>query len=80
MKQAMTRRDGAGRYSVQHRCDACGQPIHGAQTSDDEVCGSGDGPGFLLCERKRCEGKRPESVEGRREMYTRQRAKNDERA
>jgi hypothetical protein len=54
MKNARTKRDGAGRYAVQQRCDACSRPIHGDHMTDTDVCGDGDGPGFFLCTRKRC--------------------------
>ena len=65
------KRDSSGRYAVQVRCDACMKPIHGEQYTDDEVCGSTDGPGFLLCGRKRCIARRDAlSVEMRRGLYT----------
>jgi hypothetical protein len=70
-------RDAAGRYAEKTPCDACGKPITGDHVTDEEVCGGNDGPGFYLCERKRCEAMRPETVEGRRDLYTRQRAEND---
>jgi hypothetical protein len=48
------RRESDGRYAIEQPCDACGKPIHGEHMTDDEVCGSSDGPGFFLCNRKRC--------------------------
>lgn len=56
-----------GRYEEGYRCDQCGKTCGDAQNgdycTDDEVCGSSDGPGFFLCNRVRCvqkrEGKTP---------------------
>jgi len=76
-------RDSQGRYDFEPACDCCGKPcgstVDGYLT-DDEVCGNTDGPGFFLCDRKRCAAKREGlTVEQRRELYTRQRAINEAR-
>jgi len=74
------KRDRAGRYDVEQRCDCCGQPITertGGHVTDDEVCGATDGPGFYLCSRVRCERSRSGlDVEARRALYTAGRARN----
>ena len=68
-------RGSGGRYAATATCDGCGKPVGTNYCTDTEVCGNGDGPGFYLCERKRCakrlEGK---SVEERRAQYERTRA------
>lgn len=71
-------REANGRYDKRTPCDACGKSAPEDYITDDEVCGCTDGPGFYLCERKRCVSKRPEGVEERRAYYTAQRAKNQE--
>ena len=43
-----------GRYSRSALCDGCGKPAGTMHGTDTEVCGRGDGPGFVLCDRKRC--------------------------
>jgi hypothetical protein len=67
----------SGRYRKSPACDGCGKPCGTNYFTDDEVCGSGDGPGFFLCDRARCCKKRDLDVEGRRALYTAQRAIND---
>lgn len=75
-RHAHDERDQAGRYSKTPPCDACGKPVGTNYFTDDEVCGSSDGPGFYLCERKRCIKVRDnKTVEERRALYTAQRAK-----
>jgi hypothetical protein len=68
-----------GRFSDWQRCDGCGKPVKpGEHYTDDEVCGSTDGPGFFLCARKRCAQHRNAlDVAARRELYTNQRRKNE---
>lgn len=67
-----------GRCVASARCDACGKPVGTAYYTDDEVCGGGDGPGFYLCERKRCGEKlRGLTVDERRTVYERTRASFD---
>jgi hypothetical protein len=69
-------RDASQRFRKTHPCDACGKPVGTDHITDDEVCGSSDGPGFFLCDRKRCCAKRePLSVEERRALYTATRAR-----
>lgn len=68
-------REKSGRYAHWQKCDGCGKPVKpGEHHTDDEVCGATDGPGFYLCDRKRCVA-RLESldVNARRELYTQQR-------
>jgi hypothetical protein len=58
MRGHQPKRDCAGRFEVEQRCDFCGKPITertGGHVSDAEVCGETDGPGFYLCGRARCE-------------------------
>lgn len=63
-------RASSGRYSKSPTCDCCGLPVGTDPVCDEEVCGSTDGPGFFLCERRTCEAKRSNlSVEGRRALY-----------
>ncbi len=67
-----------GRYAKSRACDGCGKPCGTAYFTDDEVCGGSDGPGFYLCERKRCMAARDDkSVDERRALYAAQRAKNE---
>lgn len=67
-----------GRYVHSTLCDCCGKPCGTEPLCDDEVCGDTDGPGFFICERKRCAAKRdPMTIEQRRELYTAQRAANE---
>lgn len=67
----------AGKFIASPACDCCGKPTGRDYNTDDEVCGSTDGPGFYLCSRKRC-GAKTEGldVEARRALYTAQRVKN----
>lgn len=70
-------RAGGGRYSATPPCDACGRSTGAAMVSDDEVCGSGDGPGFYLCDRLRCsQALEGITVDQRRAHYEAQRMKN----
>jgi hypothetical protein len=66
-----------GRYATKIPCDACGKPVTGEHCTDDAVCDGGDGPGFYLCSRKRCNDRIPDGLEERRAYYTAQRALND---
>ena len=67
----------AGKYSKHPACDGCGKPALDHCT-DSAVCGDTDGPGFVVCERARCEKRRKGlSVDERRALYTKQRAEND---
>ncbi len=72
-----------GRYAEKLPCDGCGKSCIGEHFTDDEVVGKfyngGDGPGFFLCNRKRCIAARPKSVDARHEFYTRQREINDKK-
>jgi hypothetical protein len=77
---AHDKRDKAGKFVSSPKCDACGKPVGTNYYTDDEVCSGSDGPGFYLCERKRCGA----SLEGldvvsRRSIYEKRRAKNDGR-
>ena len=66
-----------GRYVKSTPCDACGKPVGEDYCTDDEVCGSTDGPGFYLCTRARCAKRRDAlDVEARRAFYTEQRKAN----
>ncbi len=67
----------SGRYRKSNPCDACGKPVGTAYYTDEEVCGNTDGPGFFLCDRARCCKNRDLDTEGRRALYTAQRAIND---
>jgi hypothetical protein len=61
-----------------HSCDACGEPIIGEYFTDAQVCGTGDGPGFLLCGDEACVARRPKSIRARRQFYAHQRKHNEE--
>lgn len=70
-----TDRDIKGRYRQTALCDACNRPIGLDHVTDDEVCADGDGAGFYLCSRVRCETKRDRlDVEARRALYAAARA------
>jgi hypothetical protein len=45
----------SGRYQKSPACDGCGKPVGTNYYTDDAVCGGGDGPGFYVCDRKRCQ-------------------------
>jgi hypothetical protein len=60
-------------------CDACGKPIGGDYFTDDQACGTGDGPGFLLCGDDVCVLTRPKGLRARRKFYARQRERNEDR-
>lgn len=69
------------RFVAMPKCDGCGKPVteHG---TDDRICGGSDGPGFYICDRKRCGAalaklEAEKGMDGLREHYTAQRAKND---
>lgn len=72
----------SGRYIKADPCDACGKPCNEAtRMTDDEVCGGTDGPGFYLCDRKRCVARYTDlGVEARRQLFATQRAINDGKA
>lgn len=72
-------KDASGKYTNAIKCDCCGKPTNEAERySDDEVCGSSDGPGFYLCHRKRCATKRDAmTLAERTGHYCTQRAKNN---
>ncbi len=76
-------RELSGRFAKSTLCDCCSKSLGRLDDpenhfTDDEVCGSGDGPGFYLCGRKECgklyDGK---SVEERRALFTSGRARNE---
>jgi len=74
-------RDNSGRYRMAHLCDGCGKSSgYPHNFTDYDVCGNGDGPGFLLCARPAC-GKKYDgkNVEERRAYFTAQRVRNDAR-
>jgi len=54
------RRETDGRYALEHACHACGKPapMDNYYTDDLTCADGGDGPGFILCGRKRCIDKR----------------------
>ena len=63
-------RDSRGRYAPTALCDCCNRPAGNDPLCDDEVTGGDQVPGFVLCERKRCEAKRDAlDVEARRALY-----------
>lgn len=68
-----------GRYAKGSVCDGCGKSAGLDYATDEEVCGSTDGPGFFVCARVRCPANAPEfqarSVEERRAHYAATRAK-----
>lgn len=67
-----------GRYRKSPKCDGCGKRVGTNYCTDDQVCGSSDGPGFFLCDRLVCiERIGNLSVDERRELYTNQRFIND---
>lgn len=78
MRTEQQKRGDDGKYTKHTRCDGCGGTIKGDYLTDDEVCEGGDGPGFFICERKRC-GAKLEKMDtaARRTHYFTQRAKNE---
>jgi hypothetical protein len=65
----------SGQYRKGPQCDACNKPTGTDYFTDVDVCDGGDGPGFFLCERKRCMARRDAlDVEARRALYTAARA------
>lgn len=47
-------RDAQGaRFRKHPKCDACGKPVT-AFFTDNRICGGTDGPGFYLCDRRKC--------------------------
>ena len=75
-------RGAAGRFAAVPKCDFCGKPITGTHYSDTRVCGNSDGPGFYLCDRKRCVAARErlEEEHGLNNLalrYAEQRKQND---
>ena len=76
MKPRHTTRDSTQRFVNTPSCDCCRKPVGTEYQTDEEVCGSSDGPGFFLCDRKRCVGVREHmDVEARRALYTTTRAR-----
>ena len=76
-KERHNRREADGRYAAGFLCDCCGKPAGTNPLVDYDVCGDSDGPGFFLCERKRCNAVREaRTIEERRALYTAQRIKN----
>jgi hypothetical protein len=77
---APKRRDAAGRYAVEQRCDGCSKAITertDGHVTDTDVCGASDGPGFYLCGRARCEQERDRlDVDARRALFSSGRARN----
>jgi len=75
-KPAHTDREHAsGQYRKGPQCDACNKPTGTDYFTDDEVCDGSDGPGFFLCDRKRCMARRDiADVEARRALYAATRA------
>lgn len=68
-------RDTRGKYKRGPICDACNKPAGYAYASDAEVCGGGDGPGFILCTRPVCSrSTKGLDADARRALYTQQRA------
>lgn len=64
-------KDQAGRYKASALCDGCNKPVGTNYYTDDDVCGGSDGPGFFMCERKRCAAKLEGlTVEQREAIYT----------
>ena len=64
-------RDRGARFAKGASCDACGKPVGRDHCTDSEVCGGGDGPGFYLCSRVRCQKALDGlGVEARRVVYT----------
>lgn len=60
-----------GRYKKSELCDGCGKPVGTAHFTDEDVCGTTDGPGFYVCERVRCRRRLAGlGVEARRAIYT----------
>jgi hypothetical protein len=60
------------------KCDGCGAPIQSDDhATDEDVCGSGDGPGFFLCGSAACGDRYCHmGAEERRAYFTKQRAAN----
>jgi hypothetical protein len=69
-RTAHTDKDRQGKYRATAKCDGCNKPVGTNYFSDEDVCGSGDGPGFYVCDRKRCAAKLEGlGVEQRRAVY-----------
>ena len=67
---AHTDKDRHGRYKATAKCDGCNKPVGTNYFTDEDVCGGSDGPGFYLCDRKRCIAARCKlSVEEKRARY-----------
>lgn len=71
-----------GRFVKSATCDGCGKPCGTEPLCDDEALTDGsDGPGFFLCERKRCRARcNALPVEERRAHYLAQRIASGVRA
>ena len=80
-----TARGKKGRFARVTRCDGCGKPVTGQHFTDDRVCGGTDGPGFFLCDRKRCveqlrQVESESGIDGLRMLYEERRCRNAVRA
>jgi hypothetical protein len=68
-------RNRAGRFVVTPLCDGCNRPVGTSFFTDDEVCGTTDGPGFYLCDRAACMRRRDLPTAERRSLYETNRAR-----
>ena len=58
-------------------CDGCGKSVEGDYYTDEEVCRTGDGPGFVICGEPECTSRfEASSREERKAHYTEQRTRN----
>lgn len=82
MNALIRNREADGRYANERRCDGCGGHVKlDDYCTDEEVCGTSDGPGFYVCGLDTCaSGKLDLTIQERRLIYTAQRAKNMRRA
>ncbi len=72
------RDDNNQHFAKSPACDACGKPTGTVYYTDTDVCGNTDGPGFFLCDRKRCRSRREGlSVAKRAALYIACRCKTD---
>ena len=70
-KPRHTKRNASGHFVNSPPCDGCGKPAGTDPMTDEEVCGYSDGPGFNICDRKKCRWTLSRmSVEERRALYT----------
>ncbi len=71
-------RERGGKYRKTPSCDGCGKPVGTNYYTDEEVCGGTDGPGFYVCDRKRCvKALASLNVEQRRGVYENMRQRCD---